>query len=306
MHRAVLVDEIVQLLVTDPSGTYVDGNVGAGGHAEAICVALGNGDYRYVGLDLDPEAIARSRERLARFGSRVVLIRANHRDVARVLAELGIGRVAGMLFDLGFSSWQLDAGERGFSFDRPGPLDMRYGPEGPTAAALLASLSERELAAAFRELGEVRSAEKLARAIAHERSRRPLESTRDLTLVVDETLHPPFGQRFKLLAQVFQALRMLANDELDAFRQALAATDDLVAPGGVLCIIAFESLTDRLAKRHFHPADVPKDAFGHPIEKPRWERLTKNAVRPSEREVRENPRARSARLRAGRRLEHRA
>jgi 16S rRNA (cytosine1402-N4)-methyltransferase len=302
MHDAVMVREVVDLLLTERSGTYVDLNLGGGGHAEALCEAAGDGEYRYVGLDLDPDALERAGERLARFGPRVEIVQANHRDVARILTEKGISRVNGMLLDLGMSSWQLDAPERGFSFDRPGPLDMRYGGSGPTAAEILGSSSERALAAAFRDLGELRGAEKLARVIVERRRERPLVTTRDLTALVDEVLRPHFRERAKLFAQVFQALRMLVNGELDALDEALSAADDFVAPGGVLCVIAFESLTDRVSKRHFHPVDVPKDVFGHPLEAPRWERLTKGALRPSERETAANPRARSARLRAGRRL----
>ncbi len=298
-HVPVMVDEVCRLLVTRPDATIVDLNVGGGGHAEAICRVLGSGDFRYVGLDLDARALDRTRERLRAFGNRVTLVERNHRELVAVLEELGMSAVSGILFDLGFSSIQLDDAERGFSFDADGPLDMRYSTAARSAEALVATASAHELTTLFKRYGDLRGAGKLAAAIVSARNGAPLRTTGELCKLVDVTLRPPFVRRRKVLSQVFQAIRVAVNDEVESFRDALSSCHASLARGGVLCVLAYESVTDRIAKLAFRE-DGDKDVYGNPIEPLRWERLTRGALRPSEREVAANPRARSARLRAAR------
>lgn len=301
MHIPVLVEETARMLITDRHGTYLDLNVGYGGHAEAICRALGPGGYRYIGIDLDPRALAGASERLQPFEPNVTLLEGDHRTFPRLLASLGVEQVDGVLFDLGFSSVQLDP-DRGFAFDADGPLDMRYGGEGPTAQQLLETLGEKELEDAFRRYGDVRAPGKLAAAIVRTSAEAPLRTTGELARLVVATLRPHPSRRRKVLSQVFQTLRVLVNDEVGAFGDALSACPTHVVPGGVVCILAYESVTDRMAKRFFKPVDVPRDTFGNEIVPRAWEPITRRAVRASEAEVSINPSARSARLRAGRRL----
>jgi len=299
-HVPVLVEETLQVLITRTDGTYLDLNAGLAGHGEAICGQL-DGEFRYVGIDLDPGALGVAAKRLTPFGDHVTLLQGDHRSFPSLLAGAGIEQVNGVLFDLGFSTAQL-APERGFAFDADGPLDMRYGREGRTAAELLASLDERALADAFATFGDLRGSRKLAGAIVRSREDEPLTTTRELGGLVQRVLRPHPTRRRKVFSQVFQTLRVLVNDEVGAFVEALAACERCVAPGGVVSVLAYESVTDRIAKRFFKPTDVPRDAFGNEVEPRKWELLTRRAVKASEEEVRRNPAARSARLRAGKRL----
>lgn len=299
MHASVMAEEVRRVLVTNRNGVYVDLNVGDGGHARTVCDALGDGDYRYVGMDKDPRSLATARQRLADFGPRVTLLLGDHGDFATLLDPADRGVLDGILFDLGFSSSQLDDPGRGFSYDTNGPLDMRYDPESPSAASLLETMSEDALRESFLVYGNVSGAARLARAIVARRRTNPLKTTRELCALAEDALRPTPPRRRKVLSQIFQTLRVLVNDEVESFRRALADTHAWLKPGGVLCIIAYESVTDRLAKRHFHPRDRDKDAFGNPIQPLLWDRLTRRASRPTEAEIAANPRARSARLRAG-------
>lgn len=303
MHEPVMVKEVTDLLVTDTGTTIVDLNLGGGGHGEAICEALADRAFRYVGVDLDDAAIARAAERLARFGDHVRLVKGNHRDFPAHLDELGIVGVDGILFDLGFSSDQLDDAGRGFSFDQRGPLDMRYHEGAPSAADLLESLSEHDLGLAFKRYGDLRGAERLARAIGRERRTTPITTTEGLCHLVEKTLRPAFNRRRKLFSQVFQTLRVLVNDEVRSFEDALAACPGRLHAGGVLVVLAYESVTDRLTKHFFRPPQEPRDMYGNPLRPAVFEPLTKGAQRPSDEEVDRNPRARSARLRAGRKID---
>jgi 16S rRNA (cytosine1402-N4)-methyltransferase len=301
MHDPVMVEETTRVLITDPNGTYLDLNLGYAGHAEAICRTLGPGAFRYIGVDLDPIALAAAKRRLAPFGDRVTLLRGDHRTFPALLASIGVERVDGILFDLGFSSAQLDP-ERGFAFDTDGPLDMRYGREGRTAADLLAAMPEAELADAFRRYGDLRPARKLAAAIVSRRMDGPIETTGALAAIVDVSLRPHPARRRKVLSQVFQTIRVLVNDEVRAFGEALEATPAHIRPGGVVCVLAYESVTDRMVKRFFRPTDVPRDVFGNEIEPRDFEPITRRAVRAGDDEIARNPSARSARLRAARRV----
>jgi 16S rRNA (cytosine1402-N4)-methyltransferase len=301
MHLPVMVEETTRVLITDPNGTYLDLNLGPAGHAESICRALARGAYRYVGIDVDPAALALAERRLEPFAEHVTLLNGDHRTFPELLARIGIERVDGILFDLGFSTEQLDP-ERGLAFDADGPLDMRYGRTGESAADLLATLPEGDLAGAFRRYGDLRGARKLASAIVSRRAESPIRTTRALSSLVEEVLRPHPMRRRKTLSQVFQALRVLVNDEVAAFGEALAACPAHVRAGGVVCVLAYESVTDRMAKRFFNPVDVPRDVYGRELTPREWAPITRRAVRAGAAEVARNPSARSARLRAGRRI----
>ncbi len=309
-HQPVLLEETLHWLDARPGRLIVDGTLGDGGHAEAILERTAP-DGRLVGLDRDPEALRVAGSRLSRFGARVALAHASFRDLAGVLAEAGTPRVDGVLLDLGVSSRQLDQPERGFRFGAETAsataLDMRMDPtRGESAGELLAQASEAELARWFREYGELPGAGRLAREIVRRRVDRPLRTTADLLDAI-RAARIGGGRKHNPATLVFQALRIAVNDELGALDQGLGAAIDALAPGGRLCVIAYHSLEDRIAKQRFAREERPCTcAPSAPVcscgKKPRLVRATRKAVRPSESEVRNNPRARSARLRAAEKL----
>lgn len=300
-HTPVLVREVVQLLAPERGGFFVDATVGAGGHARAL-VEAGPG-IRLLGLDRDPEALALARERLAEFGDRVELVEANFGDLDSVLE----GRPApdGILADLGVSSMQLEQASRGFSFRRDGPLDMRMSRSGRSAADVVATASHEELSRIFFEYGEERMANKIARAILEERSREPITTTRQLSRIVARVK----GDREKIdpATRVFQALRIEVNEELQALSRFLVAAVEKLNAEGRIAVIAYHSLEDRMVKETFRresgaclcPPKLPICVCGA---RRALTLLTRRPVRPSEAEVRRNPRSRSARLRAGQKV----
>ena len=245
-HVPVLLDEVVRWLVTDRAGTYLDGTLGGGGHAEAVCRLL-SGEGRLVGFDADEEAIRFAGERLTEFAGRITLIHANVRAMGAELRKRGISSVNGILLDCGVSSHQIDAGPRGFSFRSDEPLDMRMDRRGTvTAADLVNGLSAEELAGILFHLGEERASRRIARSIC---ARRPLATTGDLAAAVERAV----GGRFltKSLARVFQALRIQVNGELESLAAALAQGMEFLAPGGRFVVIAYHSLEDRIVKEFF-------------------------------------------------------
>jgi 16S rRNA (cytosine1402-N4)-methyltransferase len=298
MHVPVLVKEVTSLLVSRESGLWVDATVGDGGHAQALLEATAP-DGRLLGLDWDPSALETARARLERYGSRVTLVRASYTELARYMPPSQSLR--GVVLDAGLSSSQLDDGNRGFSFQSDGPLDMRMTANvGPSAAQLLSVLTTRELARLIAEYGEERRAGSIARAIVRERSVRPITTTARLAEVVDHT-HP--GRPAKTKARVFQALRVAVNQELENLRRFLAAAPGFLMPGSRMAIISYHSLEDRIVKQVFRewarpclcPPRSPLCTCGS---RPRAKLLTKRVVRPDAHEVSRNPRSRSARLRA--------
>lgn len=307
-HLSVLPDEVLALLAPAPSGIYLDGTLGGGGHARLILEASAP-DGRLVGLDRDPSALRKAAEVLAPFGNRVVLRHRNFSDAAEVLAELGISGLDGMLLDLGVSSHQLDEASRGFSFRGEAPLDMRMDPtSGPTAADVVNAAAAEELARIFREYGEERWAGRIARRIVQVRQQQPLTTTRQLADLVRDTV--PGGKapaRIHPATRVFQALRIHVNQELEHVSRGIASAIDLLNPGGRLVVISFHSLEDRIVKRFFLeeakgcicPPRLPVCVCNH---RPRLELLTRRGIRAAEAEVEANPRARSAVLRAVRRI----
>ena len=294
-HVPVLGREVCFWLISQRPMTIVDCTVGYGGHAELL---LENSDLktRVIGLDRDPRAIEFCRSRLVRFGDRAVLLRGNHRDLTRHLAEAGISVVDGVLFDCGVSSPQLDDPERGFSFLHDGPLDMRMDQtEGMTAAELVNGSREDRLADIIFQYGEERYARRIARAIAIERAFRPIKTTGSLASVVSKAVPSAYRHgRIHCATRTFQALRIAVNQELESLEPSLRDAVDVLAPGGRICAISFHSLEDRIVKHTFRAlAAGPGAALSLRTKKP---------VLPSEEEFRVNPRARSAKLRVIERL----
>jgi 16S rRNA (cytosine1402-N4)-methyltransferase len=299
--------EIRAVLVTRPGGRYVDGTLGAGGHAAAVLAASIPGG-RLLGLDRDPLALRLAGARLAEFGERVVLRRASFDRMGEVMRDMGWEAVDGILLDLGVSSMQLDLARRGFSFRQDAPLDMRMGPEGATAADLLADLEERELAHLLKLYGEEPFAGAIARTLVRARAEAPIATTGRLASLVEASL-PAVERRKRRLhpaTQVFQALRIAVNEEIGRLDRFLAALPGLLRPGGRVAIISYHSLEDRPVKRALAalartcvcPPRLAVCACG---KKPLVELVTPRALRPTADEVAANPRARSARLRAAER-----
>jgi 16S rRNA (cytosine1402-N4)-methyltransferase len=309
-HLPVLAEEVMSTLAPAPGSLQIDTTVGGGGHTERILGAT-DPDGRLLGLDADGAAIARVDARLRpRFGDRLVLRRANFRELATVAPAEGFGQVDGLLFDLGLSSFQLADTERGFGFRAGGPLDMRFDvSRGTSAAELLATLSQPELTALFRRYGEEPYAPRIARAIVEARRASPIETAEELAGLVERVAPrtPPGRRRVHPATRIFQALRIAANEELDALQEGLAAALDLLRPGGRLVVLSYHSLEDRIVKRFFQaerrgcvcPPEVPICVCGR---NPRLRLVTRPSVTPTSEEVAANPRSRSARLRAAERL----
>ena len=285
----MLVDEVAFLLRPRGEGWVIDGTVGMGGHAEAI-LSLSAPSVRLLGLDVDRDALAQAGARLAPFGDRVRLERSSFRDLQQAAADAGIETTRSILLDLGVSSWQLEQSGRGFSFQGDEPLDMRLDPSvGEKAAAMLNRLTEAELARLIFEYGEELHARRIARAIIR---RRPLQRTGDLVAAVRAAVpRAAWPRRLHVATKTFQAVRMAVNDEPGALRQALAQAPRLLAAGGRLGVIAFHSGEDRIVKQTFRA-----------LEPAGFAELEPSPRQPADDEVRENPRARSAKLRVLERL----
>jgi 16S rRNA (cytosine1402-N4)-methyltransferase len=295
-HRPVLLPEVLEYLDCQPGRVYVDGTVGSGGHARAI-LERSSPTGRLVGLDWDEQAIRRAQENLAVFGKRVELQKGNFKDLKTVLESFSPVGVDGILLDLGVSTEQLEDRERGFSFRWEAPLDMRMSRDTKiTARDLLQELSVSEMSDLFRQYGEERWANRIARAIARRRQIKPLRTTRELVDLIEKSA-PRRRGRIHPATRIFQALRIAVNDELDNLRAFLEQSTDLLLPGGRLCIISFHSLEDRIVKEHFR-----QWAKGRNGESPHLRILTPKPVVPSSGEAFANPRARSAKLRAAEKI----
>ncbi len=303
-HRPVLLFEAVELLATERGGLFVDATLGLGGHSEAILEA--SPDTRVLGIDRDREAIRLASERLARFGTRFRAVHANFREISRILDEAGEREASGVLADLGVSSLQFDTPERGFSFRHDAPLDMRMDATGgeETAAELLESLSEEEIARVIYEYGEERKSRRIARWIVERRERgEPLRTTGELASLVARAVGYKRGDKIHPATRTFQALRIAVNGELEGLDEFVETAVDLLQTRGRLAVISFHSLEDRVVKRALRRLSghcecgrrVPVCACGA---RRAVEILTKRPVVPSEQELEENPRARSAKLRA--------
>ena len=294
-HIPVMSDNVLFWLIQKSGGIYLDCTVGYSGHAEKILETAGL-DSRLIGLDRDATAIAASRERLARFGDRVLLIHGHFVDLKQHLAASGIGRVDGILFDLGVSSPQLDEPARGFSFQGDGPLDMRMDQSmSGTAADLVNRWPEAQLADAIFQFGEERFSRRIARAIVRARERHPLATTKELVSVIEGAVPANYRHgRLHCATRTFQAFRIAVNQELDCLEPALRDAADVLSPGGRLCVISFHSLEDRIVKHTFRALSGKDD--------PSLMVLTKKPQVPAREESDRNPRSRSAKLRAAERV----
>jgi 16S rRNA (cytosine1402-N4)-methyltransferase len=308
-HVPVMRDRVVELLapaLQRDGSVLVDGTIGMGGHAEALLGACPGA--RLLGIDRDTEALALAGRRLATFGERVTLVHAVYDGIGEVLAQQGLRSVAAVLLDLGVSSLQLDAEERGFAYRVDAPLDMRMDQSrGTTAAEVLNTYSVEELARILREYGEERFARRIASAVVRERGRAPFTTSARLVDIVRASVPAATRQRGGNPAKrTFQALRIEVNDELGALRRALPAVVDALDVGGRVAVLAYHSLEDRMVKqelaagaRSSTPVDLPVELADHA---PYLRLLTRGAEEPGQDEVAENPRAASARLRAAERV----
>jgi 16S rRNA (cytosine1402-N4)-methyltransferase len=289
VHEPVMLREVIDALRPRSGGLYADATAGGGGHSQAILEASAP-EGRVVAVDRDPRAVAAVRERLAPYGARAIVVHGEYGELGPILREQGAGQVDGLVADLGVSSPQLDAAERGFSFGAEGPLDMRMDTtSGPTVADLLQDMDERELADVLYRFGEERRSRAVARSIVRARDEGVLATTSDLRRAVVRALGPRRQGRIDPATRTFQSLRILVNSELEQLEQLLSALPELLADDGVAAIISFHSLEDRLVKHALR-------------REPRLSPLTKKPLQPSDEEQAQNPRSRSAKLRAARRL----
>lgn len=303
-HVPVLPEEVIEYLAPRPGGVYVDGTLGGGGHSELILQASGP-DGILFGFDRDRSALTAAGSRLAPFGDRVRLIHGSFGEMRERLAEYGVRGIDGFLLDVGVSSHQLDTPERGFSFQTDAPLDMRMDTEsGATAADLVNTLDEAELARVIKEYGEERWAVRVARFIAVAREEAPILTTFQLVDLIKGAIpRKAWEERLHPATRTFQALRIAVNDELGSLERGLVAGAGLLKPGGRGVVISFHSLEDRIVKHSFRalaqgcicPKELPICSCGH---EPEVKVLTSKAIRPGEREISSNPRTRSSRLRA--------
>ncbi|MBP7675838.1 MAG: 16S rRNA (cytosine(1402)-N(4))-methyltransferase RsmH [Thermoanaerobaculia bacterium] len=304
-HVPVLLREVLEALRPERGGVLVDATLGLGGHAEALLDA--SPSVRLVGIDRDPEALALARVRLARFGDRFVAVEGRHEELALHLDRLDLPEVDGVLADLGVSSMQLDRAERGFSFMKDGPLDMRMGRTGPTAADLVAELPGEELARVFRDYGEEPRAKAVARAVVSARETAPIRTTGELRALVAKAVGGRREEGRDPATRVFQALRIATNRELVELERFL---DDAIARlslGARVAVLSYHSLEDRIVKDVFRdraagctcPPSFPVCVCSR---RRVLALVTKKPIRPSDEEVHENRRSRSARLRVAERI----
>lgn len=307
-HEPVLLEEVLESLSLKPGGIYVDGTLGGGGHAGGILGAT-SPDGVLVGIDRDDDALAESRRVLEPFGRRAILVKGNYADLGDILAGLGIDRVDGIVLDLGVSSHQLEAAERGFSFSKPAPLDMRMDREASTTARELVNRADaRELQRILRDYGEELMAGRIARAIVERRKAGPIETTDELAGLIASAMPARMRHgRIHPATRSFQALRIAVNDELTSLHRGIASGIDSLKEGGRFAVITFHSLEDRMVKDLFRdasrgctcPPDLPVCACGG---KPRLRVIARRPIRPGEAEMERNPRARSAKLRTAERI----
>ncbi len=302
-HVSVLKNECIEGLQIKSSGTYVDGTFGGGGHAMEIISRL-NGNGRFVGIDQDQDAVENGRAKLEPYKEKAQLVRDNFSNIISIMKDLHIVSIDGILLDIGVSSYQLDTGERGFSYMHDAELDMRMDQRNSmTAKRMIAEYSEKELADIIKDYGEERWATRIAQFIVAERKIKPIETTGELVEVIKKAV--PKGARKDgphPAKRTFQALRIAVNNELGILEQAIEDMAGLLAPGGRLCIITFHSLEDRIVKQTFHrlehpctcPPEFPVCVCG---KKPTIRVITRKPILPSEEELEFNPRARSAKLR---------
>ena len=302
-HKSVLLNETIDGLNIKPDGIYVDGTLGGGGHAYEVCRRLGE-KGSIIGIDQDAAAIEAASARLKDFGEKVTIVRSNYCDMKSKLHELGIDKVDGIVLDLGVSSYQLDTAERGFSYREDAPLDMRMDTrQKMTARDIVNDYTEADLYRVIRDYGEDKFAKNIAKHIVQARAVKPVETTAELSEIIRASIPMKFQKKSGHPAKrTFQAIRIELNRELDVLRDSLDDMIDLLNPGGRLCIITFHSLEDRIVKSAFRknenpctcPPDFPVCVCG---KKSKGSIITKKPILPSEEELEENHRSRSAKLR---------
>ena len=303
VHKSIMLEEVIESLAIKPNGIYVDGTLGGAGHSSEIVKRLGE-DGRLIGIDQDGEAIEAATKRLKPYKDKVTIVRSNYAQMKEVLRDLGIPKVDGILLDLGVSSYQLDNAERGFTYREDVPLDMRMDQRNTkTAADIVNEYSEMELYRMIRDYGEDRFAKNIAKHIVRARAKKPIETTGELCEIIKAAIPAKMragtGHPAK---QTFQALRIELNHELDVLTQSIDGMIDRLAPGGRLCIITFHSLEDRIVKTRFRtnenpcicPPGFPVCVCGR-ISKGKV--ITRKPILPSEQEMEENSRSKSAKLR---------
>lgn len=302
-HVPVMLREVLDAIAPRDGGIYVDGTFGAGGYATAILQAA---DCSVVGIDRDPEAVARGAAVAERFPGRLTVVHGRYGAMREILSERGVASVDGVALDIGVSSMQIDQADRGFSFQRDGALDMRMDQDGMSAADVVNTLPEADLAQVIREFGEERMARRVARAIVEARSEQPITRTGRLAEVVRGVVRAS-GDGIDPATRTFQALRIYVNDELGELGRGLTGAESVLNPGGRLAVVAFHSLEDRVVKAFIRERSgtapqvsrhLPEAVHPHA---PSFRTITRRAVRPGDDEASVNPRARSARLRVAER-----
>ncbi|MBE6798670.1 MAG: 16S rRNA (cytosine(1402)-N(4))-methyltransferase RsmH [Ruminococcaceae bacterium] len=298
VHKSVLLNEVLENLDIKENGIYVDGTAGGAGHSKEIAKRLSNG--KLYAFDRDPDAVAVATERLK--GLPATVVHSNYADMTARLGELGVDGVDGVLLDLGVSSWQLDNGDRGFSYHMDAPLDMRMSRSGMTAADIVNTYSVQAITDILRDYGEEKFAYRIACNIVEAREKAPIETTLQLSDIISRSVPAAVRRDGHPARKSFQALRIAVNEEFEAERQGIEAAFELLNKGGRLCVITFHSLEDRLVKQMFQefakgcicPPDIPVCVCG---KKPRGKLVTRKPIIPSDSEVKDNPRSRSAKLR---------
>ena len=303
-HTPVMLGEVLGGLSPKDGGIYVDGTFGNGGYSRAVLNAASCTVY---GIDRDPAVVAKAQDMESEFGGRFTIIEGRFGSIAELLASRSVGPVDGVAFDVGVSSMQIDTPERGFSFRTDGPLDMRMESAGTSASDIVNDMEETDLANIIYELGEERFARRVAGAIVAARIEEPILRTLQLAEIVRRVV-PKSKDGIDPATRTFQALRIFVNDELGEIDRGLVGAEQVLAPGGRLCVVSFHSLEDRLVKRFFktRSGDVPGPSrhmpqSSVPEKQPTFKLLSRKSITPSSDESRDNPRARSARLRVGER-----
>jgi 16S rRNA (cytosine1402-N4)-methyltransferase len=302
-HIPVMLDEVLEGLALRDGGAYVDGTFGAGGYSRAILDAA---DTTLWAIDRDPDAIERGQPLIEEYAPRLVLLQGHFGEMADLFRTAGVEKVDGIVLDLGVSSPQIDEAERGFSFRFDGPLDMRMDKQGPSAADVVNSMEESELARLIKQLGEERRARRVARAIVEARTTAPITRTSELAAIVRRAV-PQGKSKIDPATRTFMALRLHVNAELDELDAVLRAAEEVLAPGGRLVVVSFHSLEDRRVKNFMHERGgaLPSGSRHMPPTEarhaPSFHLLTRGTVKPGDAETSRNPRARSARLRAAER-----
>lgn len=302
-HIPVLISEVLEQLQPAAGETYIDGTFGAGGYSRAILDAA---PCRVIAIERDPTAFANGQALVAEFGGRLILVPTTFSEMERAAADAGATLIDGVVLDIGVSSMQLDDPERGFSFMRDGPLDMRMSQDGPSAADVVNTADEEDLANILYELGDERRSRAIARTIVKARGDTPITTTKQLAGIVERVLGRARGDEKHPATRTFQALRIHVNDELGELKRGLEAAERLLAPGGRLLVVTFHSLEDRIVK-HFLQERSGKVAGASrhlpgpagPSRPPSFRIVNTRGLKPNKKETDANPRARSARLRAG-------